>query len=663
MATKSVNFKRVSGTQLTLNFINSAYTGTIPTFTISSDVVFRYDSEGDDAFAAIRKTSVEVSVVLENSDVLDDFFNENLKLEVVTTTDMVFSGYYNGDGIEFEDTDYLKKLKLTFVDGFNVLKSINFEPKVGITPKHLTYIGQQRFRYKIGKEIFGEILSKTGLSNIVVAGQVSKFDYSGNAISTTEGSFTKGTMAFETAELDIGVYGKTLMDVIESICTAFGYYACIQGDTMYFVNIHQLINLNSLEYTKWNLSGGVGVINYYGTISPNKLAITNFITNLVKTSGKQNVIVKAESGINFELAKGWELFKDIGAELFNYGNQQCIQKGSLGSISFSARDNVMAFKDTGASNWSEGYWRKHYVKIPISIKYQSGIFVDVKITISELRFKQYNRYFGLVVCYGDYSETGENSYLEKNVGGYDFVIDSNDVFVYNKYTINANETEVAINIRVVWTAAPYNDIELLIGQCYYVNGSYNILATTYINDVKCEVSYEDLSFYKGENLTINNAGAKKNINLDMPYSFTMQNSNISEGYSIYKNAIYYTSGGNNVLGAKFNDARNTTKYVLQEYTGRLIAREYSRIRRDADIEAIADLSVPSEPTGMFNIFNRIFKVRNRYYMPLNGEYDINTDRVKMSCVEVVQDTYETNYLLTESGNNIITETGLKVAKE
>ena len=266
MATKSVNIKRVSGTQLTLNFINSAYTGTIPTFTISSDVVFRYDSDGDDAFAAIRKTSVEVSVVLENSDVLDDFFNENLKLEVVTTTDMVFTGYYNGDGLEFEDTDYLKKLKLTFVDGFNVLKSTNFEPKVGITPKHLTYIGQQRFRYKIGKEIFGEILSKTGLSNIVVAGQVSKFDYSGNAISTTEGSFTKGTMAFETAELDIDVYGKTIMEVVESICTAFGYYACIQGDTMYFVNIHQLINLNSLEYTRWNLSGGVGVINYYGTI-------------------------------------------------------------------------------------------------------------------------------------------------------------------------------------------------------------------------------------------------------------------------------------------------------------------------------------------------------------------------------------------------------------
>ena len=143
----------------------------------------------------------------------------------------------------------------------------------------------------------------------------------------------------------------------------------------------------------------------------------------------------------------------------------------------------------------------------------------------------------------------------------------------------------------------------------------------------------------------------------------MLNSNISEGYSIYKNAIYYTTGGNNILGAKFNDARNTTKYVLQEYTGRLMAREYSRIRRDADIEAIADISVPAEPTGKFNIFNRIFKVRNRYYMPLNGEYDINTDRVKMSCVEVIQDTYETNYLLTESGNNIITETELKVAKE
>ena len=50
-------------------------------------------------------------------------------------------------------------------------------------------------------------------------------------------------------------------------------------------------------------------------------------------------------------------------------------------------------------------------------------------------------------------------------------------------------------------------------------------------------------------------------------------------------------------------------------------------------------------------------------MPLNGEYDINTDRVKMSCVEVIQDTYETNYLLTESGNNIIRAAEVKVAKE
>jgi len=601
--------------------------------------------------------------VLENSDVLDDIFNENLKLEVVTTTDMVFSGYYNGDGIEFEDTDYLKKLKLTFVDGFNVLKSINFEPKVGITPKHLTYIGQQRFRYKIGKEIFGEILSKTGLSNIVVAGQVSKFDYFGNAINTTEGSYTKGTMAFETAELDIDVYGKTIMEVVESICTAFGYYACIQGDTMYFVNIHQLINLNSLEYTKWNLSGGVGVINYYGTISPNKLAITNFVSNLVKSSGKQNVVVKAESGLDFELAKGWELFKDIGAELFNYTNQQCIQKGSLGSISFAVDGgNGLKFSDTSQTYWYDGYWRRHHAKIPISLKFNIETTVNVKIKISEPQFKQYVRYFGLVVCYGDYNEIGENRYFVKTEGGYNFVTDSEDVFIFNKYTLNANETEISLNIGLK-VDTTFDDIKLLVGQCYYTIGASKYLAQTYINDVVCEINYRLYNFYKGENLTINNAGAKKNINLDMPYSFTMQNSNISEGYSIYKNAIYYTSGGNNILGAKFNDVRNTTKYVLHEYTGRLMAREYSRIRRDADIEAIADISVPAEPTGMFNIFNRIFKVRNRYYMPLNGEYDINTDRVKMSCVEVVQDTYETNYLLTEGGNNIITETGLKVAKE
>ena len=97
-----------------------------------------------------------------------------------------------------------------------------------------------------------------------------------------------------------------------------------------------------------------------------------------------------------------------------------------------------------------------------------------------------------MVCYGDYNETGENNYMINTHYYSEIITDSNNVFVYNKYTIKAGETELILSIPL-YIDVLLKDVEILIGQCYYVNGSYNFLAETYISDVKCEVSYGDIS--------------------------------------------------------------------------------------------------------------------------------------------------------------------------
>lgn len=658
-------FNRAVGNRVAITLYSDDYNND-PIFELTPEVVFRYDSDGDDAFAPMRRTSVELTMLIKNTGGLMDWLNSNLSVEIEDdfTGKTIFQGYYNGDGMEWDDAAYIKEVKLVFVDVLGILKTKKFEPKVNGMPNHLGVIGTGKALYGFKDDIIPYIKSVTDIRIVKIIGEVKKYNADGSAILTTIGGLTNSPeLGLEAAYFTHEIYGMNLYDMLSEICKAFGYYCTGNYQTLYFVSISQRSLLSNINYTE---------INNLGTITPGtttmadkQLTAFGSLRNL--GVGKRNVVVKADSGLNFELAEGFEQFKKVGIDLFDYTGQTCIKKGSSGTyVFYTAGKDGKSFKftDSATTNWwSEtdyNYWMDHYIKLTHPITSSTSSRTQVKVTLmpeGDFVNQSCVIFFAIVK---NYSETGNNTFFKKSTG--QWVTTAN---LWNEaeclYTTNQN---AAINLEFLISLAGLSNLDLVIGQAHSTISPYP-LKTTMVGSVSLELSAINTTFYEGENLTINNTGANKDKEVEVQHSFITKNTYLNNSYYLYRNAVQYPSPdtANMVVGALFADQLDTTKYQLHEYVGRKIAREYSKNRVNYDVETIVDLASDDGSGEMLRMFDKIFLVKGKRYMALSGDYNLITNELRMSCVQLYQSVEETNNLLSESGNRLIGEQGSILVKE
>ena len=116
------------------------------------------------------------------------------------------------------------------------------------------------------------------------------------------------------------------------------------------------------------------------------------------------------------------------------------------------------------------------------------------------------------------------------------------------------------------------------------------------------------------------------------------------------------------MGSYFNDAWRSTKYSLQEYIGRYIARQFSRPKQIFDGEVIGNMHIVSATTTNFD---NVFELDGRIFSVISGENDLINRRTKLKMVEMVREVeaISEQLMLTENDELITTETGDYVINE
>ena len=651
-------FNRAVGNRVAITLYSDDFNNN-PIFELTPEVVFRYDSDGDDAFAPMRRTSVELTMLIKNTGGLMDWLNSNLSVEIEddVTGKTIFQGYYNGDGMEWDDAAYIKEVKLVFVDVLGILKTKKFEPKVNGMPNHLGVIGTGKALYGFKDDIIPYIKSVTDIRIVKIIGEVKKYNADGSAILTTIGGLTNSPeLGLEAAYFTHEIYGMNLYDMLSEICKAFGYYCTGNYQTLYFVSISQRSLLSNINYTE---------INNLGTITPGtttmadkQLTAFGSLRNL--GVGKRNVVVKADSGLNFELAEGFEQFKKVGIDLFDYTGQTCIKKGSQGNYVFysaGTENNAFDFKDLTPGVWNLNYWQTRYLKLSSVVEAHASAQLSIKATLASRNTTNECKLFFAVV--NNHVESGTNKFFN-SVAKQWATTTSLHTETSCIYTQSAGG-KVSIDLLV--PINNINEIDLVIGQAYKT-ADYTLVITT-ISSISMQLIASSNKFYEGETLTINNTGAKKDKEVEVQHSFITKNTYLNNSYYLYRNAVQYPSPdtANMVVGALFADQLDTTKYQLHEYVGRKIAREYSKNRVNYDVETIVDLASDDGSGEMLRMFDKIFLVKGKRYMALSGDYNLITNELRMSCVQLYQSVEETNNLLSESGNRLIGEQGSILVKE
>ena len=660
----------------------------------------RQDAD-ENVYSTIRKRSCELEIVTDDPEYFVNVFSRTDKISVsVIGIEYLFYGRLVGDSISYTTNGYANQtLKLTFADWLGQMEKIEFAP-VTMVPLYTNsqYVGDEPqpkhfgahddkglWHYSVKDDIFLEFLNN-GISAINVIGEVKKFDENGNDILTQSLNYTSNGEAMQQAYINgEAVFGKKLSEVLRIICESFGYYAVMVGRELNLVHINSKINGvndDSIPYYRYTLSGGAVVTISDSTTSLGAFSIMNEdyptidypqFTNI----NVKNVEVKNDYGITDNVLNGWKALKDY--EGYTKENFQIYNEWAIPYVIVKEYDStynlVKCYWDNGLvimTNSVEDMQNQIRLSGVMFVVLQnvlgsngSAIKVDAEYEIlnapSDTTFA-----YGFTILFGTGTSNSYNPTHRFSLK-YNTIESINGFSVEKQFSEKSTTGKISLLIDKTYTCFQSMAIGVS-GATKYDGTNYTGAYAVRWKNVSVKMLYADASssfdYDKGETVNVvNDAVVVDKITLEPKLSsttLTTSSQPVRNHLNVYKNSIHYIDKDGNVrLGYKFSDKYDTTPYTLSEYTGRVIARQYSRTGREAELEVVLPTMNIS---GFLPLLDSIVNFDGRYWTVTTAEWNVLDCRAKLKLLEhipindipteaVICD--ESYYMLTDESGNVI----------
>ena len=674
--------KDYEGNTITIQFYHSVYPSLPISLSLGSEPIFRYDSEGDDFIAPIRRISCELQLVTTDFDFLLQILDENLTCEIFIGSTFAFYGYYFGDGVEYDETDEVKNVKVTFVDLLGRIKNKKFEELFsGITLPHVYDLlrgGNTRwgFRYHVLQHILKKVCS-FGFRGVEIVGSDSVYDYNGTKLygyyDDTNYS-DKNMLAGAYVDVD-RVMGKTYYDILKEICEAFGYYAVVSYKTLILVHINSLIGQGSISQVHLSYNGTDLLYSGVDTISVVPKIIGTVEGVDLMTRGIKNVKVKSDYGLRLDKHLTYEKIKE--ASSFTAFKSQLAAKQSTGLIKYSSvqfgtinvNGDIINFYNSGYS--SALNWMQKYMRIPLwicNIPYtqQTTAKVTLKVEVAGYHASDFTRYISVILCDNQYfDETGDNGNdcwgpspsTEKHA-----IRRTGDVFTYYRKSLAPNETSWDVEFNIYLPPSIDRGVNLMVAIPYYEYALQYFWENVSVKDIKMEIIPEK-GFDTGETVeVINKETLSATLEKELMYGSCARTADdylVFDPHNVYRGSLAYgTYSGGMTVAQFFGD--DTEKYKLNEYIGRQIAAQNDRINYKAKIVTRERLTDKIDTLGYFSLFNAIYRYGLKLFMPLSGTYMPISQKGEITAVSINTNTKLITedalfVIITEDGLNIITD--------
>jgi len=659
-----------------------------------SPIVLRYDGE-DDLFSPIRRRSCEIRFVTDDPEQL---INDIISLSDATLSVymiagiqlFIFKGRLASESFGYNYTvDSLTTIKVTYTDYFSNFKDIVFKPLVAVSqggsetanfPEHFA----EDFIYRMPYYSFIEIFSRTAseyVRYISILGGSSKYDLNQNAIST-EGH-TDFAMHFAKVHGE-AVWGKTLYEIIEMYCKAFGYYATMNGDEILFIHIPTKANAGRLDIIPYMLYRWNATYNIYEKYLDSDRAIIRQVLRgdyfqiadaNIEYDALYNVNVKADYGRQKDVL----LQNLLTTKYINYTRKvianfqtEYKQINTTPNLTITTDGNaIFSIPESGyiqvwTLNPTEEIIQNEYVKIilPLSTNYYQNSARRAAFRIN-YKFNRFRDGEANIMCVGVCLKTWSTSKVFVNKQLVDI---SGLPHLQSRITIpNGQESGEYLIELLGDDINSFYAAEIWLGSAYTASTrgavavKYNVNVELYFGNSNGRIKEYD----EGETLVVSN-NAKKDKEFEMPFcSVPTSLTYYTNSYLISTPQFAYLNGVNynyDQLGSYFNDAWRSTKYSLQEYIGRYIARQFSRPKQIFDGEVIGNMHIVSATTTNFD---SVFELDGRIFSVISGENDLINRRTKLKMVEMVREVeaISEHLMLTEEDELITTETGDYVINE
>jgi len=694
--------KDAKGNNVFVDIYDDDYTGSVMDITLGEQGINIRQDADDGIYTPVRKRSCELGIVTDDPEYFVNVFARPNKISVsVISIEYLFYGRLVGDSIGYTTNGYTyQTIKVTFSDWLGLLSKIDFAPITLVPvyfngdyvrdapqPKHWgKYAYKGMWHYSVKDDIFLEFLNN-GISAINVIGEVKKYDENGNDILTQSLNYTSNGEGMQRAYINGDkLFGKSLYEVLMYICESFGYYAVMNGRELNLVHINTKVNGvndDSIPYYRYQLSGGVVITTTDGTTSLGAFGIMNSnnptieypqFTNITV----KNVEVKSDYGITDNVLNGWKALKDYEGytkENFQIYNEWAIPYLKITQVDSSIKfsmvywDNGLVVKTNMTDpNNTFNQIRFNSVKfiVPQNVLGSSGSALKVDVEYEILNAPSDTTFaLGFNIMFG----TGSS--ITFNVT-HAYQLTTNSIIAYNDimqiiYCEKSTTGKISVLIDKTFTGFPCMAIGVSGATKYDGNNYTNTYAVRWKN-VSVKMLYADASrsfdYDKGETVNVvNDAVVVDKITLEPKLSSTTlvtSSQTVRNHLNVYKNSIHYIDKDGNVrLGYKFSDKYDTTPYTLSEYTGRVIARQYSRTGREAELEVVLPTM---EISGQLPLLDLIVGFDGRYWSIATAEWNVLDCRAKLKLLEhipindipteaVICD--ESYYLLTDESGNVI----------
>lgn len=661
-----------------------------------SPIVLRYDGE-EDLFSPIRRRSCEVRFVTDDP--------EQLIKDILTLSDVTLSVYIDLGTSKFDifkgrlasesfvynyTVESLTIIKVTYTDYFSNFKNIVFKPLVAVSqggsetanfPEHFA----EDFIYRMPYYSFIEIFSRTAseyVRYISILGGSSKYDLNQNAIST-EGH-TDFAMHFAKVHGE-AVWGKTLYEIIEMYCMAFGYYATMNGDEILFIHIPTKVNAGRLDIIPYMLYRWNATYNIYDEYLDSDRAIIRQVLRgdyiqiadaSIEYDTSYNIKVKSDYGrqkdvlIQNLLTTKYKEYTRKDVAIYQSEYKQLYTTPNL--VINTAGNAIYTIPEDGyiqiwTLNPIENYIYDEYVKLilPLSTNYYQNSARRAAFRIN-YKFNRFRDGEANIMCVGVFLKTSAMSgkvFVNKQL-----VDISGLPHLQSRITIpNGQESGEYLIELLGDDINSFYSAEIWLGSAYTASTrgavavKYNVNVELYFGNSNGRIKEYD----EGETLVVSN-NAKKDKEFEMPFCsvptslpYYFNTYLISTPQFAYINGINYNYDH---LGSYFNDAWRSAKYSLQEYIGRYIARQFSRPKQIFDGEVIGNMHIVSATTTNFD---NVFELDGRIFSVISGENDLINRRTKLKMVEMIREieAISEHLMLTEEDELITTETGDYVINE
>lgn len=693
--------KDAKGNNVFVDIYDDDYTGSVMDITLGEQGINIRQDADDGIYTPVRKRSCELGIVTDDPEYFVNVFARPNKISVsVISIEYLFYGRLVGDSIGYTTNGYTyQTIKVTFTDWLGMLAKIDFTPITLVPvysngdyvrdapqPKHWSAHDEKgMWHYSVKDDIFLEFLNN-GISAINVIGEVKKFDENGNDILTQSLNYTSNGEGMQRAYINGDIlFGKSLYDVLRYICESFGYYAVMNGRELNLVHINTKVNGvndDSIPYYRYQLSGGAVITTTDGTTSLGAFDLMN--TNNPTIDYPQftnvtvkNIEVKSDYGITDNVLNGWKALKDY--EGYTKENFQVYNQWAIPYVIVKEYDStynlVKCYWDNGLvimTNSVEDMQNQIRLSGVMFVVLQnvlgsngSAIKVDAEYEIlnapSETTFA-----YGFTILFGTGTSNSYNPTHRFSLK-YNTIESINGFGVEKQFSEKSTTGKISLLIDKTYTG--FQSMAIAVsGATKYDGTNYTGAYAVRWKNVSVKMLYADASrsfdYDKGETVNVvNDAVVVDKITLEPKLSsttLTTSSQTVRNHINVYKNSIHYIDKDGNVrLGYKFSDKYDTTPYTLAEYLGRVIARQYSRFGRYAELEVVLPTMNIS---GFLPLLDSIVNFDGRYWTVTNAEWNVLDCRAKLKLLEhipindspteaVICD--ESYYMLTDDSDNVV----------